>query len=155
MQQPLEATKGNYRITTDKQALQLPVIHRYLSEDSYWAQDIPVSLVETSIEHSLCFGMYHEGEQVGFARVVTDYATFGYLADVFVLPAHRGQGLSKWLMEVILSHPGLQQLRRMMLMTQDAQGLYEQYGFTVWEYPERCMSKRIGESYSGMKNKKA
>lgn len=155
MQQPMETTKGNYRINTDKSQLQLPVIHRYLSEDSYWAQDIPISLVETSIEHSLCYGIYHNDEQVGFARVVTDYATFGYLADVFVLPGHRGQGLSKWLMENILAHPGLQQLRRMMLMTQDAQGLYAQYGFTVWEYPDRCMSRRIGVPYSDMKNKEA
>lgn len=155
MQQPLEAIQGNYRINTDKYQLQLPVIHRYLSEDSYWAKDIPVALVATSIDNSLCFGLYHESDQVGFARVVTDFATFGYLADVFVLPAHRGQGLSKWLMETILSHPGLQQLRRMMLMTQDAQGLYTQFGFTVWEFPERCMSRRIGISYTDMKNKSA
>ncbi len=92
MQQPLEATKGNYRISTDPSQLQLPVIHRYLSEDSYWAKDVPVSLVQKSIEHSLCFGLYHGDEQVGFARVVSDYATFGYLADVFVLEGHRGQG---------------------------------------------------------------
>ncbi|MGE7774657.1 GNAT family N-acetyltransferase [Chitinophaga sp. NPDC101104] len=155
MQRPLEATKGNYRISTDKAQLQLPVIHRYLSEDSYWAKDIPENLVAASIENSLCFGIYQQNEQVGFARVITDYATFGYLADVFVLPGHRGQGLSKWLMEVIGSHPGLQQLRRMMLMTQDAHGLYEQYGYAPLEHPGNAMSKRVGAPYTELKNKMA
>lgn len=155
MLQPLEAVKDEYRISTDKAQLQLPVIHRYLSEDSYWAKDIPEHLVSASIENSLCFGIYHGNEQVGFARVITDYATFGYLADVFVLPEHRGKGLSKWLMDVINEHPGLQQLRRMMLMTQDAHGLYLQYGYAPLEHPHYAMSKRVGVSYTELKNRKA
>ena len=138
-------------ISTDKSLLQIDVIHSYLSGESYWAEHIPRDLVEKSVENSLCFGIYEEnGQQVGFARVITDFATFAYLADVFVLQNRRGLGLSKWMMEVILSHPGLQQIRRMMLMTLDAQGLYSQFGFTVWEYPERCMSRRIGKTYAGI-----
>ena len=147
MQRQVEAQKDGFLISTDRSLLQTEVIHAYLSRQSYWAENIPLTLVERSIENSLCFGIYKDGKQAGFARVITDFATFGYLADVFVLQEWRGRGLSKWLMEVILSHPGLQDLRRMMLMTMDAQGLYKQFGFSVWEYPERCMSKRIGNTY--------
>jgi N-acetylglutamate synthase-like GNAT family acetyltransferase len=150
MQRPVEARKEEFLISTDKALLQTDVIHRYLSQESYWAEGIPRSIVERSIEGALCFGIYTNGQQIGFARVITDFATFGYLADVFVLDAWRKRGLSKWLMEVVLSHPGLQDLRRMMLITQDAQGLYKQFGFSVWEFPERSMSKRIGKTYAEM-----
>lgn len=148
----IETTRGEYRISTNKDKLQVDVVHQYLSEESYWAKDIPRSLVETSIENSLCFGLYHGDQQVGFARVITDFATFGYLADVFVLTAHRKQGLSKWLMEVILAHPGLLTLRRFMLATQDAHGLYKQFGFLGMEHPERLMGKLSKLSYTEMKN---
>lgn len=145
--QPAETRQDAYIISSDPALLQLNVIHRYLSEDSYWAKNIPFDIVRRSVDNSLCFGVYHEGIQVGFARIITDRATFGYLADVFILPAHRGQGLSKRLMEAILSHPELQDLRRMALLTEDAQGLYKQFGFNVYEYPERFMSRRIGPVY--------
>ncbi|RPD37872.1 GNAT family N-acetyltransferase [Chitinophaga barathri] len=151
MQRIIEARKEGFLISTDNSLLRIDVIHHYLSVESYWAEGIPRAIVERSIEGSLCFGLYAEdGQQIGFARVITDMATFAYLADVFVLDAWRKRGLSKWLMEVILAHPGLQDVRRMMLITMDAQGLYEQFGFAVWEFPERSMSKRIGKTYAEM-----
>jgi GNAT superfamily N-acetyltransferase len=133
--------QNNYIISTDKALLQIPVIHQYLSVESYWAQNIPLAIVQQSIEGSLCFGIYTKGEQqqIGFARVITDHATFAYLADVFVLAKYRGIGLSKWLMEYILQYPSLQTIRRFMLATQDAHGLYKQFGFKVIEKPERLM----------------
>ncbi|MGX5817282.1 GNAT family N-acetyltransferase [Chitinophaga lutea] len=146
-----ELMTNGYLISDDRTLLQLPVIHRYLSEDSYWAQNVPMEIVEKSVQNSLCFGVYAGGEQVGFARVITDYATFGYLADVFILPAHRGKGLSKRLMDLILSHPELQSLRRFSLMTQDAQSLYSQFGFSVWEYPERFMARRMNPGYTSLR----
>lgn len=147
----IETTRGGYRISTNKDQLQIDVIYRYLSEESYWAKDIPRSFVERSIANSLCFGIYHGKEQVGFARVITDYATFGYLADVFVVEPHRKKGLSKWLMEVILAHPELTTLRRFMLATQDAHGLYKQFGFKEMEHPERLMGKLMPVTYTEMK----
>lgn len=127
-----------YVIDTDPKNLDVDVIHGFLGA-SYWAKDIPRSVVEKSIRHSLCFGIYHETKQIGFARVITDYATFAYLADVFVVASHRGKGLSKWLMGCIQSHPELQNLRRWMLSTLDAHGLYKQFGFNVTAKPERLM----------------
>lgn len=116
------------------------VIQEFLANESYWAQGIPRSILEKCIENSLCFGVYdQEGKQVGFARVVTDYATYAYIADVFILEAQRGLGLSKWLMECIMSHPDLQGLRRWNLATRDAHGLYARYGFTPLRFPERWM----------------
>lgn len=149
--QPVEAQRGAFRISTDPALLQIHVIHRYLSEDSYWAKGVPVAIVERSIANSLCFGVYLESAQIGFARVITDRATFGYLADVFILPAFRKQGLSKWLMEVILANPELSTLRRMTLMTQDAQGLYAQFGFIVFDHPERFMVRRFELTYPEVK----
>ena len=138
-----------YRISTDPRLLSVHRIHQYLSTESYWAQQIPLAVVERSIAHSLCFGIYHLDEQVGFARVVTDRATFAYLADVFILDAHRGKGLSKWLMETIQSHPDLQGLRRWMLGTRDAHGLYEQFGWTVLneETCRRFMQRHFPDVY--------
>ncbi len=115
-------------ISTDPDRLDIDAIHAYLSH-SYWAAGIPKDVVERSIRGSLCFGLFAGKAQIGFARVVTDRATFGYLADVYVLEAYRGQGLAKWLMSVIMAHPDLQGLRRFALVTRDAHGLYEQYGF--------------------------
>jgi len=132
-------TKNGFVISTDKLKLDVGTIHRYLCEESYWAKNIPKEVVEKSIAGSVCFGMYCREEQIGFARVITDLATFGYLADVFIVEKFRGQGLSKWLMETILIHPGLQDFRRWMLATKDAHGLYEKFGFKALENPGRFM----------------
>jgi N-acetylglutamate synthase-like GNAT family acetyltransferase len=125
--------QGEYTISTDAQRLDIDVIHSFLSQRSYWAEGIPREIVERGIKHSLNFGLYHGEKQVGFARVITDYATHAYLCDVFVVEEERGRGLSKWLMQVMLQHPALQGLRRWFLLTKDAQGLYEQVGFTYRE----------------------
>lgn len=120
-----------YAISTDRNRLDIAMIHHYLSVESYWAQGIPVETVERSIRHSLCFGLYAGEQQVGLARIISDCATFAYLCDVFILPAHRGKGLSKWMMATIHDHPDLQGLRRWMLGTKDAHGLYRQFGWTA------------------------
>lgn len=137
--QLLEISRNGYLLSTDKSKLQLPVIHGYLSGESYWAKGIPLSVVERSIAGSVCFGLYQGETQVGFARVISDLATFAYLCDVFVLESHRGQGLSKWLMENIMQHPDLQGLRRWSLGTADAHGLYAQFGWKPLAKPERWM----------------
>jgi len=139
--------KNNFTITTDPAKLDIPYIHAWLSERSYWAQEIPVATVQASITGSVCFGVYEGERQIGFARVVTDKATFGYLADVFIDEQYRGQGLSKWMMEVILSHPELQGFRRWMLATLDAHGLYAQFGFLPLDQPERIMIKPNPDIY--------
>ena len=133
--------RGEYLISTDRSLLDLRVIHDYLKE-SYWAAGVPEDVVRRSIENSLCFGVYRDEEQAGFARVVTDRATFAYLADVFVLEGHRGRGLGKWLVEVILAHPDLQGLRRWMLATRDAHELYRRYGFDELGRPGIFMERR-------------
>ncbi len=126
-------------ISTDKAKLNLQFVHKFLSEESYWAKNIPIETVKRSIDNSLCFGVYLDDVQIGFARVITDCATFAYLADVFIIPRYRSKGVSKKLMEFIKSHPGLQGLRRWMLATVDAHGLYKQFGFTEIAHPERLM----------------
>ena len=141
-----EWRRGEYLISTDKRRLDLPVIHNFLTT-SYWATGIPIETVKESIEHSLAFGVYREDQQVGFARVITDYATFAYIGDVLILEAFRGQGLSKWLMEVIAAHPGLQGLRRWVLLTRDAHELYRKTGFTEPKNPERYMEKGFPDVY--------
>ena len=135
-----EWRQGEFIISTDKRLLDLSVIHGFLTT-SYWAVGIPFETVKKSIEHSLNFGVYQSGKQVGFARVITDYATYAYIGDVFILEGYRGQGLSKWLMQVIVGHPELQGLRRWTLLTRDAHGLYRQTGFTQPQNPERYMEK--------------
>ena len=129
---------GDYEVSDDKHRLDITVIHAYLTQ-SYWSPGVPRAVVERAIEGSLCFGVYRQSLQVGFARVVTDKATFAYLADVFVLEAHRGQGLAKRLMQNIAVHPDLQGLRRFMLATRDAHTLYQQFGFTEVAHPSRLM----------------
>jgi GNAT superfamily N-acetyltransferase len=136
-----EWQRGEYLLSTDARRLDVDVIHRFLSEESYWAPGIARELVERSIENSICFGLYEGGRQVGFARVITDRAAFAYLADVFVLPHHRGRGLGKWLIEMVLSYPDLQNLRRFFLGTADAHSLYERYGFRPID-PARMMELR-------------
>jgi GNAT superfamily N-acetyltransferase len=133
--------RGDYLISTDRSRLDVELIHRFLSQGTYWAQGRAREVVQRSIENSLPFGIYKGNDQVAFARIVTDYATFAWVADVFVLPEHRGQGLSKWLMEVILSHPKLQGFRRWVLATKDAHSLYERFGFIALHRAERWMER--------------
>ena len=130
---------GQYEISTDAARFNIQVIHKFLAEESYWSQGIPRTVVERAIQNSLCFGVYLSTEQVGFARVVTDKATFALLADVFILSAHRGKGLSKWLMRSIVGHEDLQGLRRLLLLTSDAHSLYRQFGFQELGNPSRFM----------------
>lgn len=139
--------KEGYLLSTDQALLDIDCIHDYLSNHSYWAKGIPRETVSRSINHSLCFGLYCHGKQTGFARVISDFATYAYLADVFILPAHRGKGLSKWMIEVILAHPWLQGLRRFVLATKDAHGLYEQFGFRAYAYPDRLMCRHDPDVY--------
>lgn len=132
-------TKKGFTISTDKELLDFEMIYNYLSKESYWSKGIAVERVQTSIDNSMCFGVYADGKQVGFARVVTDKAIFAYLCDVFVLDTHRGLGLSKWLLQTILAHPELQGLKRWTLATNDAHGLYKQFGFGPLSNPEKWM----------------
>ena len=136
-----------YEITCDKSRFDLEAIHRFLTQ-SYWSPGVPRTVVERAITNSLCFGILLEGQQIGFARVITDKATFAYLADVYVLPDHRGQGLSLRLMEQIIRYPDLQGLRRMMLATRDAHSLYEKFGFKPLAAPERIMEIHNPEPYT-------
>jgi GNAT superfamily N-acetyltransferase len=133
--------RGEYSISTDRSRLDFGLIHDFISNHSYWGAGRAREVVERSIENSLPFGIYKGAEQVGFARIVTDYATFAWVADVFLVPEHRGQGLSKWLMEVIIAHPQLQGFRRWVLATRDAHGLYERFGFIPLHRPERWMER--------------
>ena len=149
MNENYEAVKDQYLISTDRDKLNIDIIYNYIAFESYWAQGIPRAVVEKSIANSLCFGLYEETKQIGFARLVTDKATFAYLADVFVLPAYRGQGLSKWLMQTIQAHPDLQNLRRWILTTKDAHSLYEQCGWTrvPEDYMYRFMIRQDTDVY--------
>ncbi len=136
----------NYRISTDPSRFDVPMIHNFL-RNSYWAANVPLSVVQKSIDNALCFAIFEDDRQVGFARVITDRATFAYLADVFVLETHRGRGLSKWLMACMLAHPDLQGLRRWMLATRDAHGLYRQFGFEVVQDASNLMVRRDFKGY--------
>lgn len=138
---------GDYTYSTDKGKLDLNYIHHFLSKESYWAKNIPIDIVRKSIEGSFCFGIYDGHQQIGFARVITDYATFGYLADVFVDKKYRGKELSKNLMQFIMDNDVVKGLRRFMLATLDAHGLYEQYGFMKLEGDKRLMGIKFFEEY--------
>jgi GNAT superfamily N-acetyltransferase len=140
------ASKNGFIITTDKSKINLEYVHDFLS-GSYWSAGIPVQTVKKAVEGSLCFGVYHNDKQIGFARMITDSATFAYLADVFIDQNYRGKGLSKWLMEVIMAHPDLQGLRRIMLATKGAHGLYKKYGFTPITGVERWMQIHNADVY--------
>ena len=157
----VEYRRGEFVLSTDPARLNLDVIHGFLT-NCYWSKGIPREVVQRSIEHSLCFGIYDEGgekspllakparngaPQIGFARVVSDFASVAYLGDVFVLESHRGRGLSKWMMECIVQHPALQGLRRWILLTRDAHGLYSQFGFTPVKSPERYMELHDPDVY--------
>jgi uncharacterized protein len=145
--EPLERTVDGFLFTTDAARLDLDVIHDFLSMRSYWAEGVPREVVARSIAKSLCFGIYDGAMQVGFARVISDYATFAYLADVFIIESYRGRGLSKALMETVMSHPHLQGLRRWLLGTADAHGLYLQFGFAEPKHPERQLERADPDVY--------
>lgn len=145
--------QGQYWVSSDKALLDFELIHQFIST-SYWAKGMPAETLKVAIDGSLCFGLYgpsddkpEQRQQVGFARFITDGATFSYLADVFIIEAYRGQGLSKWLMQCMLTHPSLQGLRRMMLATRDAHELYRQFGFTAVDNPQILMQKHFPDIY--------
>ncbi|MDR5762736.1 GNAT family N-acetyltransferase [Caballeronia sp. LZ035] len=137
----MQWTRDDYRVSTDIESFDFDVIHRYLSEEAYWSPGIAREKVERAARHSLAFGLFLRDVQIGYARMITDTATFAYLADVFVLPAHRGAGLGVWLIDCVMAHPDLQGLRRMMLVTSDAHRLYARHGFAASAHPERIMEK--------------
>jgi N-acetylglutamate synthase-like GNAT family acetyltransferase len=140
-------TRGEFSITCDPDKQDIEVIHGFLSR-SYWAKGIPKETVRKSLDGSLCFALLHQDKQVGFARVISDFATVAYLGDVFVLEEYRGQSLSKWLMDCVCAHPDLQNLRRWILATADAHGLYEKYGFTPLSKPQLFMERHNPSIYS-------
>jgi N-acetylglutamate synthase-like GNAT family acetyltransferase len=142
---------SGYRISINKAEFDIDAIHAYLSQ-SYWSPGIPKETLERAIAHSLCFAVFNESnEQVGFARMITDTATFAYLADVYILDAHRNKGLSKWLMQSVADHPDLQGLRRIILATRDAHGLYKQFGFKPLANATTFMELWAPEVYSQLK----
>jgi GNAT superfamily N-acetyltransferase len=143
---PHEWHRNGFTISTDHARLDLDAVYEFLST-SYWARGIPRDVMERSIAHAVPFGIYEGATQAGFARVVTDHATVGYLGDVFVLEPWRGRGLSRWLMECVLAHPELQGFRRWFLLTRDAHELYEKYGFTPLAAPDRWMEKHARDPY--------
>ena len=135
---PVESVRGEYTVSTDRSRIDLRAVHAFLSQ-SYWSPGVPEAVVRRAIAGAICFGIYHGSEQVGFARVITDQATYAYLSDVYVLESHRGRGLAKWMMSVIMAHPALHGLRRFSLSTRDAHALYEQFGFEIVANPDRQM----------------
>jgi len=139
--------RGEFTISTDPNLLSMGAIHKFLSEESYWAKERTLEQTTRAIKNSLPFGVYKSENLVGFARVVTDYATFAYVGDVFILEEFRGRGLSKWLMDVITNHPDLQNFRRWILATKDAHSLYEQFGFAALKFPMRWMEKTAPNAY--------
>jgi GNAT superfamily N-acetyltransferase len=143
----MEVTHDRFVISTDRSRLDIDVIQRFLVEDSYWARERTLEQTKTAIENSICFGVYDGDRQIGFARVVSDQATFAYLGDVFIIDEYRGRGLSKWLMEAIVSHPDLQGLRRWVLATRDAHTLYEKFGFHELVHPDRWMERPAPDAY--------
>ncbi len=144
----VKAEKGEYLLSTDKSKLDLKMIHEFLSTESHWAKNIPYERVKKSIENSLCFGLYHNDKQIGFARVISDYSTIAYLGDLFILKDHRGMGLSRWMLEVIMNHPDLTGLRRWILVTKDAHDVYQQYGWAMVARPENWMEIHDPDAYS-------
>jgi len=134
-----EYHNGNFMVSSDPGKLDIEAIHAFLSKESYWAKGIPKEIMIRAIENSLCFGVYENSKQIGFARIITDHATYAYLCDVYILETHRGKGLAKWLMRMIMAYPSIQGLRRITLVTRDAHGLYGQFGFTALNRPEGYM----------------
>lgn len=150
-----EVHRNGYLVSTDRSRLDLEAVHAFLSGASYWARGISREKLASAIEHSLPFGVYGDGKQVAFARVITDYETHAYLADVYVEEAYRGRGLSKLLMEAIIAHPRLQEIRRWLLGTDSAHGLYRKFGFAPLERPERWMERSDPEVYTRSRRREA
>jgi len=146
--QIITAAKGDYLITTDKAKMDIAFIHHFLSTEAYWCKNIPLETVQRAIDHSLNFGVFHHDRQVGYARIISDLATICYLGDVFIIPEHRGKGLSKWMMEQVMAHPDLKGLRRWILLTRDAHELYKQSGWKAIAHPERWMEIHDPNVYS-------
>lgn len=146
---PYETRQDDYLISTDPARLDPAAAHAFLTT-AYWSRGISLEIVKKALENSLCFGLYHQDRQVGLARVVTDHATYAYLCDVYVLEAHRGKGLGLWMVECIMSHPELQNLRRFTLATKDAHGIYANFGFAPLAAPERMMERFDPEVYERM-----
>jgi len=146
----MDFIKDGFTISTENEKMDIDLIHSFLTR-SYWAEGISKEIISRSVEGALCFGVFENDKQVGFARMITDRATFAYLADVFIIEEYRGRGLSKWLMEVIMSHPDLQGLRRMMLATRDAHELYKKFGFTPLNNVDRWMHIHQPEIYKLIK----
>ena len=144
----ISLSKGDYLISTDKRKLDINDVHEFLSKKAYWCLNIPIDKVQTAIENSLCFGVYKAEKQIGFARVITDFSTIAYLGDVYILEEHRGKGISKWLIEIIMNHPQLQGLRRWILLTGDAHELYRKYGWTDIADPTKWMELHHKNVYS-------
>ena len=143
-----DITNGSYSVSADRGRIDVDAVHAFLTR-SFWAAGISKELVAKSIEHSLCFGVFDKQAQVAFARVVTDYSTYAYLCDVYVLEDYRSRGLGKWMMEFVMKHPDLQGLRRFQLVTRDAHGLYTRFGFTTPANAERQMEIFRPGLYSG------
>lgn len=137
----LNVSRGDYYITTDRNSVDLKVVHDYLCNQSYWTQGVPLERVKTAADHSLNFSLFHHQDQIGYARVITDYCQIAYLGDVFILEAHRGKGLGKWLIANVHQHPNLQDLRNWLLGTRDAHGLYRQFGWDSLAEPHRWMAR--------------
>jgi len=150
----MELQQNGFTISTDKEKLQHDVVSKFLLEESYWARTRTTEQMQRAIDNSLCFGVYEDDRQIGFARVISDFATFAYIGDVFILPEYRGRGLSKWLMETIVEFPDLQGLRRWLLATKDAHGLYKQFGFEPLRLSERWMERTAPDAYQDLKGKK-
>jgi GNAT superfamily N-acetyltransferase len=143
--------KDGYCISTEQARLDIKEIHHFLSTQAYWSLNIPFSKVEEAVARSLNFGLYYNKRQIGYARVISDFASIAYLGDVYVLPEYRGRGLSKWLMKTVMEYPELQGMRRWILSTADAHGLYKQFGWVPVAYPERWMEVHNREVYNHIK----
>lgn len=143
----LEVSRNGFVISTDKSRLDIAAMHDFLSKEAYWSLNVPIAIIAKTVENALNFGLYEGEKQIGYAKIISDYATIAYLGDVYVLPEYRGRGLSKWLMETVHSHPQLQGLRRWILLTGDAHGLYRQFGWTDIAAPEKWMERHDKNVY--------
>jgi len=150
--EPINVKYLGYNITTDKDLMKVHDVYQWLSEESYWCKNVPYEIFKPSFDNSFCIGVLTDESQIGFARLITDYATFGYLADVYVKEGHRGKGISKKMMEILLNLDWVKGLRGIKLATKDAHGLYEQFGFTVCKNPDRIMEISRPAVYAEIKN---
>ena len=144
----MEWQRGPFTVTDDPSRIDADALIHFLNEESYWGQDLPADTIRRSVERSLCLSLQDSGKQIGFARVITDYAVFGYLEDVYVDGSYRGQGLGRWLIECVLAHPDVAALKKLMLATADAHALYRPFGFEVSAHPEMIMERYNSERFS-------